>query len=38
VATSNGVLVVTELQFAGGTPQTAQQAGTGRSLAGQRLA
>ena len=38
VATGNGVLVVTELQFAGGTPQTAQQAGTGRSLAGQRLA
>jgi methionyl-tRNA formyltransferase len=37
VATGRGALVITELQFAGGKPLTAQQAGAGRSLAGQRF-
>jgi methionyl-tRNA formyltransferase len=34
VATGSGALVITELQFAGGKPMTAQQASAGRSLAG----
>jgi methionyl-tRNA formyltransferase len=34
VATGAGALVITELQFAGGKPMTAQQATAGRSLVG----
>ena len=37
VATGRGMLVVTELQFAGGTPQTARQASAGRALSGRRF-
>jgi methionyl-tRNA formyltransferase len=35
VATGGGALVITELQFAGGKPMTAEQAVAGRSLVGQ---
>lgn len=38
VATGSGVLVITELQFAGGKPLTAQQAAGARSWAGVQLA
>ncbi|MGH8482634.1 MAG: methionyl-tRNA formyltransferase, partial [Nevskiaceae bacterium] len=37
VATGSGTLVVTELQFPGGKPLTAQQAATGRTLTGRRF-
>ena len=37
VATGDGVLAITELQFPGGTPVTARQAAGSRSLRGQRL-
>jgi methionyl-tRNA formyltransferase len=38
VATAEGVLAVTELQWPGGNPLTARQAAAGRSLAGRRFA
>jgi len=37
VATGDGTLVITEIQFAGGTPLSAAQASAGRSLAGRRF-
>ena len=37
IATGDGTLVVTELQWPGGKPLTAQQAAAGRSLGGRRL-